>query len=127
MREALSYLNRAADAFRALPNKKMEGFVLEKVGPAYEAVGDVPKARVALDRLLELSRSVIDRRLEASALTGLGHILEAAGDTDRALEYYQQAVELSRVPRSPQRSIDFVQDSSFLAGLRQAQRSAIQL
>lgn len=75
--------------------------MLQTVGRVYEAMGDIPKARDALNRLLELSHSLGDRRMEASALSGIGHVLEVGGDTGGALEYYRQAIELNRTTIDP--------------------------
>ena len=99
--ESANYFNRARDAFRELPNKRLEGVALGNLGLVYEKRGEIPKALDTLNQSLELIRSETDRRVEASTLSSIGHILGSTEDHRQALEYYDRALELNRMTEDP--------------------------
>lgn len=92
--EALGELEALLPVFRSLPDPFMEMSVLNRLGLAYNALGQPQLALARFERALELSRSVGDQRNQARMLNNLGGAYDVLGEPQQALLHYNQALAL---------------------------------
>jgi len=69
---------------------------LNRIGVAYNALGQKQKALDYMKRSLPLSREAGDRHTEASNLTNMGKLYNDFGQKHKALEYYQKALLITQ-------------------------------
>ncbi|KAF5410364.1 MAG: tetratricopeptide repeat protein [Euryarchaeota archaeon] len=89
-----------------LGSLKTHGAVLENLGNAYSALGQVEKAIGYYEAALVISREIGDRRGEGNHLGNLGNAYSDLGEVERAIEYYEDSLTIGREIKDP-RIIDF--------------------
>jgi CHAT domain-containing protein/Tfp pilus assembly protein PilF len=73
-----------------------QGWSLNAIGEAYDALGEGQKALDFYDQALPLQRSIGDRDGEAATLNDIGQFYDALGEKQKALDYLNQALPLWR-------------------------------
>ncbi|MEO6390404.1 MAG: CHAT domain-containing tetratricopeptide repeat protein [Pyrinomonadaceae bacterium] len=92
--EALVQLEALLPIFHSLPDPFLEISVLNRLGLAYNALGQPQLALARFDRALELSQSINDQRNQARMLNNLGGAYDVLGEPQPALLHYNQALAL---------------------------------
>jgi len=94
--QAISHWREAARLYERDDSQRQQCRVLDKLSQAYQAVGQLQKAREALETALPLAETAEDARLKASILGHLGSLQLALGNRDLAHHYLQQGLQLAR-------------------------------
>lgn len=97
--EAQASLTEAVSAFAGT---REEAMAANKLGSAYEALGQVSRGEATLERGLAIARHWGDRRRVIGAQTNLGRIYQQEGKLQDALRSFTEALEGARREDSPQ-------------------------
>jgi tetratricopeptide (TPR) repeat protein len=95
-REALTYYERALDAYRGHKHKKGEAVVLTKIASIFERQGRRQEAAVSLSQALALFAQAPDSPAHADALYASGRISLWIGPTGEAGNRFEQAKDRYR-------------------------------
>jgi tetratricopeptide (TPR) repeat protein len=94
--QALSLLEKAAQAAEQAGNRWNQGAHLGNLGIAYAALGQYQQAIDYYQQALTIAREIGDRGGEGVALGNLGNAYASLGQYAQAIEYYQGALTISR-------------------------------
>jgi len=94
--QRIPYLQAAADAARALGDKKAEGAHLGNLGAAYHNLGRMEEAIAHYQQALAIAREFGDLWNEGRWLGNLGNVYYRLGRMEEAIDYYQQALAIAR-------------------------------
>jgi tetratricopeptide (TPR) repeat protein len=98
---ALQSFQQAMTIYRAIGDRKSEGYTLANLGVAYDTLGDYPKAIEYELQWLAIARETGERESESKALESLGNAYADLGDMARASAYYQQNYALTKLIHNP--------------------------
>jgi tetratricopeptide (TPR) repeat protein len=79
-----------------LTNPKARAVNLDRLGRAYQILGDVKQATRLYKEGLAVAREINDRQRELAIVSHLGTVYRTLGQFERAIEYYQQALDIAR-------------------------------
>ena len=92
--KAIAYYTKALEASRQ--NQSVTTDLLDKLGNAYLAAGDIPKAMDCAEQALQLARQYADSVLLPGIYTTIGKVLSAEKNYPQAVSYLQNAISLSK-------------------------------
>ncbi|HEX8290126.1 MAG TPA: CHAT domain-containing tetratricopeptide repeat protein, partial [Pyrinomonadaceae bacterium] len=92
--EALEKLEALLPVFRSLEDHPMEVSTLNRLGLAYNSLGQPRAALGHYERALTVSRSLGDIRNEARMLNNAGGAYDIMGEPQKALDHYGRALSL---------------------------------
>jgi tetratricopeptide (TPR) repeat protein len=92
--EALEKLESLLPVFRSVEDRRMEVSTLNRLGLAYNSLGQPQQALDYYDQALKISKAFADSRNEARMLNNIGGAYDILGESQRALGYYNQALSL---------------------------------
>ncbi|HEX8136636.1 MAG TPA: CHAT domain-containing tetratricopeptide repeat protein [Pyrinomonadaceae bacterium] len=92
--EALKKLETLLPAFGSLQDRDMEVLTLNRLGTAYNSLGQPHKALGYYDRALSVSKALGDDHNEARILNNIGGAYDILGEPQKALGYYTRALAL---------------------------------
>lgn len=92
--EALEKLEALLPVFRSLEDHPMEVSTLNRLGLAYNSLGQPRAALGHYERALSVSRSLGDIRNEARMLNNAGGAYDIMGEPQKALDHYGRALSL---------------------------------
>jgi len=96
LRQAIEKYDQALPLFREVNERAGEAGTLDKMGSAYDALGEKQKALEYYNQALPLYRALNERGWEATTLNNIGGLYRELGEKQKALEYYNQALPLCR-------------------------------
>lgn len=94
LRSAIKKFEEAVPLLRAVGDKRGEAATLNKIGVAYDDLGEKQNALNYYGKALPLIRAVGDRRGEAATLNNIGAVYDDLGEKRKALDYFGQALLL---------------------------------
>lgn len=92
--EALEKLEALLPVFRSLEDRPMEVSTLNRLGLAYNFLGQPQRALGFYEQALAISRALGDGRNEARMLNNIGGAYDVLGEPQKALGHYGQALAL---------------------------------
>lgn len=92
--EALEKLELLLPVFRSLEDRPMEVSTLNRLGLAYNFLGEPQRALGYYEQALAISRAGGDRRNEARLLNNIGGAYDILGEPQKALDRYGRALSL---------------------------------
>lgn len=92
--EALEKIEALLPVFRSLEDRPMEVSTLNRLGLAYNSLGQPQRALGYYEQALAVSRDSGDRRSEARMLNNAGGAYDIMGEPRKALDRYGQALSL---------------------------------
>lgn len=92
--EALEKLESLLPVFRSLEDRRMEVSTLNRLGLAYNSLGQPQQALAYYNQALTISKALGDSRNEARMLNNIGGAYDILGEPQKALGYYNQALSL---------------------------------
>ncbi len=92
--EALEKIEAVLPVFRSLEDRPMEVSTLNRLGLAYNSLGQPQRALGYYEQALSVSRDSGDRRSEARMLNNAGGAYDIMGEPRKALDCYGQALSL---------------------------------
>jgi CHAT domain-containing protein len=92
--EALEKLESLLPVFRSLNDPVMEVSTLNRLGLAYNSLGQPQQALGYYNQALTISKTLDDRRNEARILNNIGGAYDILGEPQKSLGYYGQALSL---------------------------------
>ncbi|XP_039269541.2 uncharacterized protein LOC120344400 [Styela clava] len=93
--EEISCLQKSIEISRSIGDKESESQTLSSLGYIARHTGDMQKAQLSYERLLELALSGNNQSMEAKACANLGVIHHQIGDYEMALKLQARNLELS--------------------------------
>ena len=96
LRAALNSWQQALQIYRALKNRKGEGWALGMLGFAYSSLGNSAKAIECRQQSLAIAREIKDRQWEGLIMKDLVLTYLSLGDSAKAIEYSQQYLAIAR-------------------------------
>ncbi len=93
-REALDFLQRAAELFQALGDRHFQERTLNAIGTCYRNLADFERAAESYQRALELARHTGEIKEQATILNNLGSLFQLHGDLGRALSFFRDSLDL---------------------------------
>lgn len=94
--QAIYYWNEAARLYEQENNQGQYCRVLDKLSLAYQAVGQLQKARLSLETALNLSEAIDDAKQKALILGHLGNLHQALGNRDLARQNLLQGLQIAK-------------------------------
>ena len=70
--------------------------ILNSMGRAHDALGEVEKAIKYFEQALAIAHEIEDRQGEGASLRGLGRAYAGLGEMEKAIEYYEQSLVIAR-------------------------------
>ena len=101
LREAVRLLGWAAEAARAVGDRRREGNHLTHLGIAYYSLGEVQRAVEYYEQALAISREIGHRNLEGNTLANLGVLAKGQGDLARARALWEQVLHIFEAIEDP--------------------------
>jgi CHAT domain-containing protein/tetratricopeptide (TPR) repeat protein len=95
-RKTLEYLNAVVPFAASIDDANMSATVLNLMGGAYDALGDLENALKFYEDALVEFRKVGNRSSEAAVLNNIGKIYEDTAEWQKALDFNSRAVEVAR-------------------------------
>lgn len=95
-RSMLRWSQTGVEAVRRLGLKRNEGYLLNDLARAYDALGEVGQAIEHYQQALEIARETGSQRGEWATLDSLGNIYYCLEEGGKAVELHQQALEIAR-------------------------------
>lgn len=95
--ERVPQLLAALDAARRTNERGHERTIVNRLGIASYALGDITSAITYYRQTLDLARAIDDQRGEVHALGNLGIAYRALGESERAITYYEDALRLAQI------------------------------
>lgn len=92
--EALEKFEALIPIFHSLEDRRMEALTLNRLGIAYNSLGQPQKALSYYAQALTISKALGDVRNEALVLNNIGGAYDILGEPQKALDYYNQALSL---------------------------------
>lgn len=92
--EALEKFEALIPVFHSLEDRRMEALTLNRLGIAYNSLGQPQKALGYYAQALTVSKALGDKRNEALVLNNIGGAYDILGEPQKALDYYNQALSL---------------------------------
>jgi CHAT domain-containing protein/Tfp pilus assembly protein PilF len=92
--EALEKLEALVPAFRSLEDRGMQVLTINRLGLAYNSMGQPQKALGYYEQALAIGKSLGDERNEARILNNIGGAYDILGEQPKALDYYNQSLAL---------------------------------
>jgi tetratricopeptide (TPR) repeat protein len=92
--EGLEKLEALLPVFRSLEDRRMEASTLNRLGVAYNSLGQPQLALGYYNDAFTISKALGDSRNEARVLNNIGGAFDLLGEPQKALGYYGQALSL---------------------------------
>lgn len=99
--EALETFEALISVFHSLEDRQLEFLTLNRLGIAYNSLGQPQKALGYYNQALASSKALGDSRNEARVLNNLGGAYDILGEPQKALGYYNQALSLWETLNNP--------------------------
>jgi CHAT domain-containing protein/tetratricopeptide (TPR) repeat protein len=94
--EALTLFQQALDAARQVGAQRFAAASLTNIGPCYYRLGDLTRARTALEEAARIQEEIGARGNLQASLGELGNLAVFEEDAEQATRHYRRAIDLAR-------------------------------